>query len=282
MAVVPLAEIVGPALAAGRGVAAFNVIGIEHAEAIVAGAEVTGAPVVLQVSENCVAYHGALAPIGQAVLAVARAAAVPAAVHLDHATSAELVRDAVQLGFGSVMYDASRQAYADNVTATAGMATWCHDRDVWVEAELGEIGGKDGVHKPGVRTKPGEAAAFVAATGVDALAVAVGSSHAMLTRDAVLDLELIKAIHAAVPVPLVLHGSSGVPDETIAAAIVAGLTKINIATQLNKVFTGAVRVRLAGDDGVTDPRRYLSAGREAIANEVSRLLHVLLEPGRQL
>ncbi len=280
MAVVPMADIIGAACAAGGGVAAFNVIGIEHAEAIVAGAEAAEAPVVLQVSENCVAYHGALAPIGQAVLAVAAAAAVPVAVHLDHATSDELVRNAIQLGFGSVMYDASQRPYADNVLATAEITAWSHDRDIWVEAELGEIGGKDGVHSPRARTKPDEAASFVAATGVDALAVAVGSSHAMLTRDAVLDLKLIKAIHAEVPVPLVLHGSSGVPDETIAAAIAAGLTKINIATQLNKVFTAAVRGCLAGDDIVTDPRRYLSAGREALADEVSRLLHVVREAGR--
>lgn len=282
MAVVPVTEIIGPASAAGRGVAAFNVIGIEHAEAIVEGAEAAGAPVILQVSENCVAYHGTLAPIGHAVLEVAMAATVPTAVHLDHATSADLVRDAVLMGFGSVMYDASARAYADNVTATAAIATWCHERNVWVEAELGEIGGKDGVHKPGARTQPGEAASFVAATGVDALAVAVGSSHAMLTRDAVLDLELIKAIHAEVAVALVLHGSSGVSDETLSAAVTAGLTKINISTQLNKVFTAAVRDCLARDDIVTDPRRYLSAGREAIASEVSRLLCVLLEAGRAL
>ncbi|MGO8957195.1 MAG: class II fructose-bisphosphate aldolase [Streptosporangiaceae bacterium] len=282
MSVVPLVEIIGPACAVRGGVLAFNVIGIEHAEAIVAGAEAAAAPVVLQVSENCVAYHGALAPIGHAVLAVARAAAVPTAVHLDHATSEHLVREAARMGFGSVMYDASQRAYADNVAATAEIAAWCHERNIWVEAELGEIGGKDGVHKPGARTRPGEAAAFVAATGVDALAVAVGSSHAMVTRDAVLDLELIKAIHAEVPVPLVLHGSSGVPDETICAAIVAGLTKINIATQLNKVFSAAVRACLAGDDSITDPRRYLSAGRTAIASEVSRLLRVLLEAGRHL
>jgi fructose-bisphosphate aldolase, class II len=282
MAVVPVTEIIGPACAGGRGVAAFNIIGIEHAEAIVEGAEAAGAPVILQVSENCVAYHGALAPIGHAVLEVARAATVPTAVHLDHATNADLVRDAVLMGFGSVMYDASARAYADNLTATAGIATWCHDRDVWVEAELGEIGGKDGVHMPGARTQPGEAAAFVAATGVDALAVAVGSSHAMLTRDAVLDLELIKVIRAEVAVPLVLHGSSGVPDEMLSAAVAAGLTKINIATQLNKVFTTAVRDCLARDEIVTDPRRYLSAGRDAIASEVSRLLRVLLDGGRAL
>ncbi len=123
------------------------------------------------------------------------------------------------------------------------MARWCQDRGIWVEAELGEIGGKNGVHSPGARTQPDEAAAYVAATGVDALAVAVGSSHAMLTRDAALDLELIAKIRDAVSLPLVLHGSSGVPDDGLAAAIRAGMTKINIATQLNKAFTAAVRAQ---------------------------------------
>ncbi len=272
---VPIDKIVTPAWVEGRPACAFNVIGIEHAEAIVAGAELAGRPVILQLSENCVTYHGALEPIGRSMLAIADAADVLVAVHLDHATSEELVMRAVGLGFGSVMYDASRLPFADNVRATAAIAAWCHERGVWIEAELGEVGGKDGVHAPGARTQPGEAAGYVAATGVDALAVAVGSSHAMLTRDAVLDLELISALQRAVPVPLVLHGSSGVPDEMLRAAIRAGLTKINIATQLNKVFTAAVRECLAGDALVVDPRRYLLAGRSAVASEVARLLGVL-------
>ena len=131
------------------------------------------------------------------------------------------------------------------------------------------------MHSPTARTDPADAAGYVAATGVDALAVAVGSSHAMLTRDAVLDLGLIAALRAAVPVPLVLHGSSGVPDEGLAAAAAAGMTKINVATQLNKVFTAAVRSALAADTAVADPRRYISAGRDAIAAEVPRLLRVI-------
>jgi fructose-bisphosphate aldolase class II len=275
MPLVPAAEIIAAARAAGGGAAAFNVIGIEHAEAIVAGAEQAGAAVVLQISENCATYHGALAPVGRAVMAVAGATTVPAAVHLDHATSADLIEEAVALGFGSVMYDGSALPYAGNVHETARIAAWCHDRGISVEAELGEVGGKDGVHAPGARTDPGEAADFVCSTGVDALAVAVGSSHAMATRDAVLDLDLVRRIRAAVLVPLVLHGSSGVPDEILDAAIRAGLTKINVATQLNKMFTRAVRDYLAGDDAVTDPRRYLAAGREAVATEVARLLGVL-------
>jgi ketose-bisphosphate aldolase len=275
MALVSAAEIIRTARAAGHGVGAFNVIGIEHAEAIEAGAEAAGAAVVLQVSENCVAYHGALAPIARAVLAIAEAATVPTAVHLDHATSAELIQEAIALGFGSVMYDGSTLSYPDNVRATARISAWCHDRGAFVEAELGEVGGKDGVHAAGARTDPREAADFACSTGIDALAVAVGSSHAMVTRNAVLDLDLIRQIRVVVPVPLVLHGSSGVPDDAIDAAIEAGLTKINMATQLNKVFTAAVRDRLAGDGAVTDPRRYLAAGRDAITAEVARLLGVL-------
>jgi fructose-bisphosphate aldolase, class II len=275
MPAVPLSEITGPARAAGHGVGAFNVIGLEHAEAIVAGAQAAGLPVVLQVSENCVAYHGTLAPLAQACAALARAAAVPVALHLDHATGEELVTEAAALGFGSVMYDASVLPYDQNVQATARVTQWCHGRGIWVEAELGEIGGKNGAHSPLARTDPAEAAAYVAATGVDALAVAVGSSHAMLTRDAVLDTGLIGRIRAAVSVPLVLHGSSGVPDRAIAAAISAGMTKINVATQLNQAFTAAVRDRLAADPALVDPRRYGSAGRDAVTAEVTRLLRVV-------
>jgi fructose-bisphosphate aldolase, class II len=268
-------EIIASARAEGSGVGAFNVVSMEHAEAIVAGAEAAGAPVVLQISENCIAYHGALAPITSACLAIASAATVPAAVHLDHVSRVELVEAATGLGVASVMYDASRLPYADNVRSTAEVARWCHERGVWVEAELGEIGGKDGVHAPAARTDPAEAARFVAATGVDALAVAVGSSHAMLTRDAVLDLGLIAAIHHAVSVPLVLHGSSGVPDRDLAAAVRAGMTKVNIATQLNRVFTEAVRRTLSAEPAAVDPRRYGAAGRDAITPEVARLLRLL-------
>ena len=270
-----MAEIVGPASAAGRGVGAFNIIGIEHAEAIIAGAEAAGAPVVVAISQNTVRYHGALEPIARAALAAAESAAVPVAVHLDHATGEDLVAAAAAVGLGSVMYDASAAPYERNVQATAAVARWCHERGIWVEAEIGEIGGKDGVHAAVTRTRPADAAAYAAATGVDALAVAVGSSHAMLTRDAVLDEALIAEIHRAVPVPLVLHGSSGVPDAGLAAAVAAGMTKINVATQLNKAYTGAIRACLAAEPALVDPRRYGAAARDAVAAEVARLLGVL-------
>jgi fructose-bisphosphate aldolase, class II len=271
----PTAEIVGAAAEAGRGVGAFNVIQLEHASALVAGAEAADAPVVLQISENAVRYHGSLEPLALATLAVARASSAPVAVHLDHATDVSLVHEAVRLGFGSVMYDASAMSDADNVASTSDVVAHCHAHGVYVEAELGEVGGKDGVHARGARTDPAEARAYVAATGIDALAVAVGTSHAMLTRDATVDLDLIARLHEAVPVPLVLHGSSGVPDADLTRAVHAGMTKVNIATQLNKVFTGAVRAYLAEHPDVVDTRRYLSAARTAVAAETTRLLKLL-------
>ena len=274
MTLARLSEVIAPAAVSGTGLGAFNVFSIEHAEALTAGAETAGTPVVLQISQNAVRYHGSLVPIGLATLALARMATVPIVVHLDHATDQSLVAEAVELGFGSVMFDASAMPYTENVAATAAIARRCHDAGLDVEAELGEIGGKDGVHGSGVRTRPDEAGAFVDATGVDALAVAVGSSHAMTERHAALDLELISALRAAVPVPLVLHGSSGVPDEELVRAVKAGMTKINIATHLNQVFTNSVRGTLAASPSMVDSRRYLGPARDAVAAEAARLLRL--------
>lgn len=268
--------LVAAARESGRGVAAFNVITLEHAEAITAAAERTGLPVVLQISENAVRFHGGrVEPVVAAAAAVARAASVPVALHLDHVEDEDLLRAGVAAGVSSVMVDASKLPYEKNVAATARITQWAHSRGVWVEAELGEVGGKDGAHAPGVRTDPGEAAAFTAATGVDALAVAVGSSHAMTERTARLDLELIGRLRTAVAVPLVLHGSSGVADDELRAAVAAGMVKVNIGTALNIAFTAAVRERLAEDERVVDPRRYLSPARDAMTAVAAHLLEVV-------
>lgn len=275
MTLVRLDEVLADAAVSGRGVGAFNVIQLEHAEALVDAAERTGLPVVLQISENAVRYHGSLAPIGLATRTIAERSTVPCVLHLDHAVSETLVDEAVELGFTSVMYDGSRLGDEANRTATRAVVQRCHAAGVSVEAELGEIGGKDGVHAPGVRTDPAAAAKFAADCGVDALAVAVGSSHAMTSRTAELDIELIAAIYERVPVPLVLHGASGVPDADLVAAVRAGMTKVNIATHLNNAFTTALRRHLADDHDVVDTRRYLGAARDAVAAEAARLLELL-------
>jgi fructose-bisphosphate aldolase, class II len=278
MTLARLSDLLVSAATSGKGLGAFNVFSIEHAEAFTAAAEAAKTPVVLQISQNAVRYHGALAPLGLATLTLARSAAVPVVVHLDHATEKKLVEEAISLGFGSVMFDASAMAYEQNVAATAAIAAACHEGGLDIEAELGEVGGKDGVHAAGARTRPEEAKAFVQATGVDALAVAVGTSHAMTERHVSLDLELIKALRAAVPVPLVLHGSSGVPDQELIKAVEAGMTKINIATHLNHVFTDSVRATLAANPEMVDSRRYLGPARDALKDEARRLLRLLTCP----
>jgi fructose-bisphosphate aldolase class II len=306
MTLVPTREIVDAALATATGVGAFNVIHLETAQALAAGAELAGRGVILQISQNCVRYHGALEPIALGAMAIARAVSVPVAMHLDHADDEALIDEAIALGFGSVMvpvamhldhaddkalideaialgfgsvmFDAARLGYDDNVAATTRVATRAHGAGVFVEAELGEISGKLGAHETGVRTDPGEARAFVEATGVDALAVAVGSSHAMTERSATLDLELIERLRESVTVPLVLHGSSGVPDDQLRAAIRAGVTKINVSTHFNGQFTRAIREYLAEYPLAVDSRSYLARGREAVAVEAARLLDLFATP----
>ncbi|MGD3108359.1 class II fructose-bisphosphate aldolase [Streptomyces sp. YGL11-2] len=278
MPLVPTSAIVDAAREAGVGAAAFNVIHLETAEALVTASERTDIPLILQISENCIRYHGSLLPITRATLALAEHSTARIAVHLDHITDTELVHQGVAAGAGSVMVDASALPYEENVSTTAALTAWCQDRGVYVEAELGKVGGKDGVHAPGVRTDPGEALAFVRATGVDALAVAVGSSHAMHERTAELDKDLIAALRATLPVPLVLHGSSGVPDDELRRAIAAGMTKINISTHLVSVFTHSIRRTLDADPALVDSRKYVKPAREAVAQEAARLLGVLGTP----
>lgn len=257
------------------GLAAFNVVLLDHAEAFVDAAENTGLPLVLQLSQNAVKYHGGrLRPLGRALIELAEASTVPVSVHLDHAESTDLCREAVELGFTSIMYDGSKLPDAQNRETTAEITAFAHEHGVSVEAELGEVGGKNGVHDPSARTNPEDAAKFVADTGVDLLAVAVGSSHAMATREAVLDNQLIAAIHELVPVPLVLHGSSGVPDEGMVAAIQAGMTKINVSTHLNVIFTQGVRQILDENPKIVDPRKYVGPATHLVQEEVERLMRL--------
>jgi len=273
------ADLVAAAQDSHSPVFAFNVVTLEHAEAIAAGAAAAGTPCILQVSHNTIAFHHGPEAILAATLAVAGTSDIPLAVHLDHVTDADLALRGAQLGASSVMFDAGALPYSDNVAATAEVTRRAHELGLYVEAELGYVGGKPdapaSAHAAGVRTDPGEASSYVAATGVDALAVAVGSSHAMTDKTATLDHELIGALRTAAGVPLVLHGSSGVPDEQLRAAVGAGMTKINVGTALNIAFTGAVREALAGTEKV-DPRPYLAAGRDAIAAEVERLLRAVM------
>lgn len=274
-------ELITRAAAARSAVASFNVITLEHVEAVIAGAESVSAPVVLQVSENAVKFHGGqLFPLARAAVAAAERAAVPVALHLDHVQSETLLHQAAEAGFSSVMYDAARLPYAENLAATRAAVDRAHSQGLWIEAELGQIGGKNGrppldAHAPGARTDPDEARAFVADSGVDALAVAIGSAHAMTTRTATLDHALLEQLSAALDVPLVLHGSSGVPDGELTAAVAGGIAKVNIGTALNIALTGAIREFLADRPEAVDPRGYLTVARQAMTRAVAKTLQTL-------
>ncbi|WP_101844504.1 class II fructose-bisphosphate aldolase [Zhihengliuella sp. ISTPL4] len=260
---------------AGRAAAAFNVVQLEHAQGIVDGAERAGHPVILQLSENTIGYHGGPRAIARGMREVAESAGVPVALHLDHVTSYELCARTADLGFSSFMIDAASLPYDDNVALTARTVEMAAADRLWVESELGEVGGK-GAHQSGARTSPDEAAAFVAATGIHGLAIAIGSSHAMSEKTATLDLDLLTRIGAQVEVPLVLHGSSGVRDQDLLAATRRGIRKVNVGTQLNLAFTQAVTDVLAKQQPRGgDPRIYIGAGRAAIAHQVERVLHLL-------
>ncbi|WP_285114219.1 class II fructose-bisphosphate aldolase [Leifsonia sp. fls2-241-R2A-40a] len=269
-------SLIEEAVAQESAVLAFNVITLEHAEGIVAGAERAGVGVILQISENAIAYHGGrFAPLLAACGLAAEESTAPVSIHLDHITDSaladELIQQAGRFGASSIMVDEAHHDYELNVSRTRDAAARAHERGLWVEAELGAIGGKEGAHAPGVRTDPAEAVSFVAATGVDGLAVAVGSSHAMTTADARLDLALVGELARVVPVPLVLHGSSGVPVSGLNDAVAAGICKINVGTALNVAFTGRVRSFLDSNPSATDPRRYLAPGRDGIAETVAAL-----------
>lgn len=273
-------QILADATAGRTGVGAFNVITLEYAEAIVDGAEAAGQPVILQLSENTTTFHrGNPRPLAAAMRELAQAANVGVSLHLDHVEDEDLLHAGAAAGFSSVMFDAGRLAYQANVAATLRAVQWAHDQGMAIEAELGYVGGKDtqvtSAHATGVRTDPEQASEFVAATGVDALAVAVGSSHAMSSRTASLDQDLIRRLAVAVGVPLVLHGSSGVPEEDLAAAIGAGMTKINVGTILSIAYTEGVRGVLDQDSKLSDPRKYLTPARENISTQVQDFLRVI-------
>ena len=273
------AHLLNEAVARDRAVPSFNVISLEHAEAIVGGADLAGIGVLLQLSENAVKFHGGMRPLLAACRELATSARSPIGIHLDHFESATLIDEAIALGsgfgIGSLMVDASTEPYERNVALTASAVARGHAAGLWIEAELGEVGGKDGAHTPGARTDPLEAARFVDATGVDGLAVAVGSSHAMTEQTTSLDLDLIARLSSAVAVPLVLHGSSGVPDAALREAVAAGIRKVNIGTGLNIAFTAEVRAVLESSPMLSDPRRYLAPARDRVSDLVAHLCGVI-------
>ncbi|MDN5347007.1 MAG: fructose-bisphosphate aldolase, class [Clostridia bacterium] len=272
MGLVTLTEVLQRAEAGGYAVGAFNCHNLEFIQAIISAAEAEKAPVIIQASQGALQYAG-LGYITSMVKAAAEAAAVPVVLHLDHGTDFQQVIRCLRQGFTSVMFDGSRLPLSENIEITRKIVDIAHAAGVSVEGELGRIAGTEDhiqvAASESFYTDPGEAQRFVAETGIDALAVAVGTAHGVYRGEPHLDFKRLQKIRELVSLPLVLHGSSGVPDEAIRKAISLGVRKINIDTDIRLAFVGKLREELASRPHEIDPRKLLAPAREA-AREVIR------------
>ncbi|NMB00283.1 MAG: class II fructose-1,6-bisphosphate aldolase [Firmicutes bacterium] len=255
----------------GYAVGAFNVNNMEIIQAIIEAAEEENSPVFLQASQGGIKYAGIEYIAGLAKIA-AEKAKVPVALNLDHGTSFTQVVQCIRHGFSAVMIDGSQHPFEENIALTQKAVEVAHPNGVSVEAELGKIGGVeddivvDAAHA--TFTDPQEAAEFVERTHVDALAIAIGTAHGVYKGEPKLDFERLAQIAAATPVPLVLHGASGVSDEAIRKAVPHGICKINIDTELRVAFSKAVQEVVTSNPKEIDPRKLLGPAREAMKEVV--------------
>lgn len=253
----------------GYAVGAFNVENMEMVMAVVSAAEELNSPVIMQTTPSTVKYAD-FDYFYANVKVAAENASVPVAIHLDHGNSFELAMKAFRTGYTSIMIDGSHGSFEDNISLTSSVVKVCRAANVPVEAELGKVGGKeddlDG--GDGGYTDPMEAKEFVERTNVDSLAVAIGTAHGVYKGEPKLDLERLSQIKSVVDVPLVLHGTSGVPDEVVTECVNRGICKVNYATDLRIAFTKGVKKVLESNEGVIDPKKYNSQGREEVKEYV--------------
>lgn len=267
----------------GYGVGAFNFNNLEFLQAIVEAAEELRSPVILQVSEGGMKYMG-IGFLDGMIRGVLHKVSVPIAIHLDHGSSLDAVLSAIRAGFTSVMIDASKKPFDENVRITREVVRVAHAVGVSVEAELGRIMGTEEhvsvSEKDSVFTDPDEAAKFVELTEVDSLAVAVGTAHGIYKGEPKLDFERLSDIRKRVAVPLVLHGASGVPLEDLKRAISLGICKINIDTDLRLAFRKKVEEVLLAKREEIDPRKFLGPAREAVKAVVMEKIKAFGSEGR--
>lgn len=268
-------EMLYRAMEGGYAVGAFNITCLDLINPIVEAAEAESAPIILAVAPRHLAFMK-LHVVSAAARAAAAAATVPIALHLDHGVGFEQNVACLQAGFTSLMFDGSAKPYEENVQISRRIVEMAHAVGIGVEVELGRVLRAD--ERPSVEdvqaalTDPGEAKEFAEATGADYLAVAVGTVHNMVKRAANIDLPRIAAIRERVRLPLVLHGGSGVPHETIAAAVANGICKINVATELNKQLRSGMETAYAAMPAEVAPSTLmpeaLALVREAVAEKI--------------
>jgi tagatose 1,6-diphosphate aldolase GatY/KbaY len=266
------------AKAAGHALAAFSVYNLETTQAVVAAAERTGLPVLIGAGSSAFAHAGR-EPLARTALEAAAASSVPVGVHLDHCRDLDEIDACLELGYSSVMFDGSKLPFTENVEHTRAAAERAHAAGAWVEGELGGVPGDEDTSEAAAAatamTDPEEAARFVDETGVDVLAVAVGNVHGLAAGVTRIDLDRLTAIADACPVPLVLHGASGVDRDVLRAAAAAGVVKFNVNTELRRAFFDALERDLPADRDGYALARLLGAARADVANVAAEIAALL-------
>ncbi len=259
----------------GYAVGAFNVENMEMVKAVISAAEELNAPVMLQTTPSTVKY-GSLETFAAIISAEAKKASVPVALHLDHGSSFELAVRAIKEGYTSIMIDGSHESFEDNIKLSKKVVEVAAPNGIPVEAELGKVGGKedDLEAEADTNTDPMEAKEFVERTGVNSLAIAIGTAHGFYSGTPVLDRERLSEIRKVVSVPLVLHGASGLSDEEVRECVKRGICKVNFATELRVAYTGGIKDLLKAKNDTFDPKNLGLAGMEKLKELVKNRILV--------
>lgn len=283
MPLVSMNEFLPQAKAGKYAVGQFNMNNLEFCQAITQAALELKSPFIFGVSEGALKYMGI-----EYTVAIAKTAAevsgLPIALHLDHGSSFEVAMKCIRAGFSSVMFDGSHYGFEENVRLTKEVVRTAHAMGISVEGELGTIGGtEDDVsldHEHANLAKPEEAIRYFEETGVDALAIAVGTAHGVYAGEPNIHYDIIEKVAAAIPIPVVLHGGSGVPDEMIKKSIAAGVGKINVNTENQIACTSTIREVFAKDAKVYDPRKYMGPARNAMVEVVKSKIELFGSAGK--
>ena len=266
----------------GYAIGAFNVENMEMVQAVIEAAEKMQSPIILQTTPSTLKYAKPETFYGM-VKSLAEKAVVPVALHLDHGNSIEIAMQAFHAGYTSIMIDGSKGTLEENIAACKTVADICHAAEIPVEAELGKVGGKEDELENGndnPYTDPSQAEYFAKQTGVDFLAIAIGTAHGVYKGIPVLDKERLSAIRKVVSIPLVLHGTSGVLEEDVQDCIARGICKVNYATDLRIAFTNGVKEYLLENPNAYDPKKYNAAGRQQVMEYVMRKIKILGSEGK--
>lgn len=276
-------EMLKRAQAGGYAVPAFNIHNLETVQVVVETASEMGSPVILAGTPGTYSYAGIDYLVGICKEA-AHKHSTPLVLHLDHHESLSDIQNKVQHGIRSVMIDGSHHPFEQNIELVRDVVQYCNRFDASVEAELGRLGGQEDDlivdSADALMTDPSAAAEFVRATGIDTLAVAIGTAHGMYKAEPKLDYDRLAKIREQVDIPLVLHGASGVPDEAVRRCIEIGISKVNVATELKIAFADAVKQHFAEHPDANDPRKYIVPGKEAMKRVVMDKIRVCGSEGK--